>query len=263
MGWLVMLNLINKKLRLLKLGPLLGCALLAATQPAHAFKLSPIVMDFAPSGREANQSFRVENDSEQRVAIQISMLKRDMELDGKEINSDGDNDFIVHPTQILLEPKSTQTIRIKWIGERNSDKELAYRIVAEQLPVNLTKEKQTGAKIDILVRYLGSVYIVPKGAKSEVVLDSISEQQANETNQLIMVLHNRGSTHTVLRDLRFKFQAGGKTIELGPEELKGIAGENILAGKKRQFTLPRPVGLPNGAVKATFEFKRRGTDLPK
>lgn len=263
MGWLVMLNSIDKKLRLGKVCLLLG-AFLAATQPAHAFKLSPIVMDFAPSGREANQAFRVENDSEQRVAIQISMLKRDMELGGKEINSDGDEDFIVHPSQILLGPKETQTIRVKWIGERDPAYELAYRIVAEQLPVNLTKEKQTGAKIDILIRYLGSIYIVPKGARSDVVLDSISEQQeSNGTNQLVMILHNRGTAHTVLRNLRFKFQAGDQTIELGSDDLKGINGENILAGKKRRFTLPRPAGLPDGPVKASFKFKRRATDLPK
>ena len=262
MGWLVMLNSINRKLRLEKFGLLLGCALFAAAQPAHGFKLVPIVMDFAPSGRDASQAFRVENDSEQRVAAQISMLKRDMELDGKEINADGDDDFVVHPSQILLGPKETQTVRVKWVGERKPSQELAYRIVAEQLPVNLTKERQAGAKIDILVRYFGSVYIVPKGARSNVVLDSVSAQRDEKgTNQVAIVLHNRGTAHTVLRDLQLKLQAGDKTVELGPDELKGMAGENILAGKKRRFVLPRPAGLPDGPVKVNFDFKRRASDL--
>ena len=258
-----MLNAINCKLRLAKFALMAGCALLTATQPIHAFTLSPIVMDFAPTGREANQAFRVENDSEQRVAIQISMLKRDMELDGKEINADGDDDFIVHPSQILLGPKEAQTIRVKWIGDRKPTRELAYRIVAEQLPVNLAKEKQDGARIDILIRYLGSIYIVHKGAKSEVVLDSARKPpEVKGTNQLEIVLHNRGATHTVLRDLKLKLSVGDKTVDLGSDELKGMAGENILAGKKRRFLLPPPAGLPDGPVQISFDFRRRAADLP-
>jgi fimbrial chaperone protein len=44
---------------------------------------------------------------------------------------------------------------------------------------------------------------------------------------------------------------------LGPEALPKVAGENILAGQKRRFMLPRPEGLPDGPLQVTFEFSQR------
>jgi fimbrial chaperone protein len=61
----------------------------------------------------------------------------------------------------------------------------------------------------------------------------------------------------MLQDLRLTIQASGKTVELGPEMLPNFAGENILAGQKRRFTLPWPEGLPEGAVQVSFTFTKR------
>jgi fimbrial chaperone protein len=148
-------------------------------------------------------------------------------------------------------------VRVKWLGTPKPEKELAYRILAEELPVNLEKEKQTGARINMLIRYLGSVYIVPKGAKADVVLESATAQtDAAGKRQIELIFNNRGTAHSLLRDLRLKIQVGDKTVELGPEALKNVAGENLLAGQKRRFVLPWPEGLPDGSVRVTFDFSK-------
>ena len=232
--------------------------LLVSIPAALAFTLVPIRMEFEPAGRGASQSFRLENDSSNTVPVQLSMLTRQMDLDGKETNAPAEDDFLVYPPQVLLKPNQVQTVRVKWLGTPKPEKELAYRILAEQLPVNLEKEKPGESRINVLVRYLGSVYIVPKGAKAEVVLESTAPQtDAAGKRRIELIFHNRGKAHSMLNDLRLKIQAGGKTVELGPEALPNVAGENVLAGQKRRFLLPWPEGLPEGPVQVTFDFTKR------
>jgi fimbrial chaperone protein len=237
---------------------LLPALLFLALPAAQAFKLVPIRMEFAPAGRGANQAFRLENESSNTVAVQLSMLTRQMDLDGKETNAPAEDDFLVYPPQVLLKPNQVQTLRVKWLGTPKPEKELAYRILAEELPVNREKDTQNGGKINFLIRYLGAVYIVPKGAKADVVLESaMPRTDAAGKRQIELIFNNLGTAHSILSDLRLKIQAGGKTVELGPEALKNVAGENILAGQKRRFSLPWPEGLPDGPLQVTFDYSKR------
>ena len=263
MGWLAM-----KMAKKIQAGSgvirlLLACLFSLASLPASfAFTLTPITMEFAPSGRGANQAFQVENSSDQPVAVQISMLSRVVDLNGKETNAPAEDDFIVYPAQVLLKAKQAQTVRVQWVGTAKPKKELTYRILAEELPIDLTKEKPTGStiggNIKVVVRYLGSIYIVPKSAKADVILDSIAPDTGeNEAGNLVIVFHNRGTAHALLSGLKLTLQSGSKTIELRADALKGVAGENILAGNKRRFVLPWPADLPKGPVKGSFDFDGR------
>jgi fimbrial chaperone protein len=259
MGKLVMAfktewKMIRHQLWLLRL-----CAICLAAMPAaHAFKLVPITMDFDPSGRGASRVFRVENDSEKRVAVQISIFQRTMTIDGQEENTPAEDDFMVYPAQMILKPGEVQSVRVKWLGNPDPERELSYRIFAEQLPINLTKEKQSGAKINLIVRYLGSIYIVPKGAKANVEIASIAPSAGPDgERRMSIVFQNRGTAHAILRDLQLTLKAGGKKIQLRGEHLEGIAGENILAGAARRVILPWPPELPEGEVEAQFDFHHR------
>lgn len=243
--------------RLIRIWIGLGC-FLAALSHGHAFKLSPITKEFTPDGRGSSQAFQLENDSDQTVAVQVSMLTREMQLDGSEINLPADDDFAVFPSQILLRAGQVQTVRVQWAGTDNPPQELSYRILAEQLPVNFTREPAVGAKINVVIRYLGSVYIVPPGAKSDVAIESVVPTEGQNNEALLEVtFHNRGTAHTILRDLKLTLKVDATTVELDSKALSGIAGENLLAGAKRRFVLPRPAELPEGPVEVDFHFNRR------
>ena len=240
---------------------LLTVSLFLASPDAPAFVLIPITMDFDPAGQGTHRTFRVENESDTPVAIQISMVTRKMDIDGKETLENADEDFAVYPPQIALGPKQNQSIRVAWTGKVKPAAELNYRIVAEQLPVALVKEQTKGAKINLLLRYLGTVYIVPKGAKADVVLESAAQDtEAAGRKHLVVFLHNRGTAHAVIRSAKMKLTAAAKDgrpetkIELGPEDLKGMIGENVLGGSKRRFIFPWPESLGDGPLEAQFEF---------
>src|SRR5207249_2350342 len=194
----------------------LACAaalFFAIALSASAFVLCPCTMDFEPTGRGANRNFRVENSSDEPVAVQVSILKRSMDIDGNETYVPADSDFTVYPPQTVLRPKQSQTIRVMWLGKVKPAKELNYRILAEQLPVNLSKEAKPGAKVNIMLRYLGTIYVVPKGAKSRLVLDCVTQEKTteNKTN-LVITLQNQGTAHALLKDLKLQLMAEDKTI---------------------------------------------------
>ncbi len=232
-----------------------------AAEPASAFRFIPFIAEFEPSGSGANRTYTVENTSDDRIAVEISIYRRGMNLDGSDRLGDADDDFIVYPTQVVLEPHRKQAIRVQFIGDPAPDHELAYRIIAEQLPVELDSEPEPGANVRILVRYVGSIYVRPRQAEYDVVLESAgSERLEDGSTGLAITLHNKGTAHAILSNLELSLTSqNGPTptgLTLSSEFLKGMTGENILAQHKRRFVLPWPAKLPRGPVQAGFVFDK-------
>jgi len=245
-------------------GSLLAAALPSFAQVEASYTFSPLQVTFAPIGQRATQSFLVTNTGQKSVAIQIRMVKRMMDLDGKENNTVADDDFIVYPPQMLVKAGERQTVRVTWVGNATSSQELAYRIVAEQLPVDLKEIRQTQGDttvaIKVLFAYQGSVYITPPNVAPKLVLESaICEPSKSKDSELVLTFANQGTAHALLTNLKLNLtpsENNSKPVTLIPKQLKGVSGENILAGSKRRFSLPCPSGLSNRKLTATFEYDR-------
>lgn len=236
---------------------------LGSIQPGNAFKLEPISRTFSPVGSGSTQSYKIFNPSNERVAINISMVHRLMDKAGQESHLPADDDFLVYPPQILLEPNAMQTVRVTWVGDSEPTQELAYRLIAEQLPINLAppstqKGKSPTGKIKVLMRYVGSVYIKPEKVKPDVVFLSVEHLQSPKGNsQLALRFHNLGTAHASLRKLQLRLMAEqGEVLELTPEQMGEMRNATILAGKQRQFLIPYPANLQFKPVKATFTFQQ-------
>lgn len=226
-------------------------------QDAHAFRFSPFRIRFEPSGDGANQLFTVENNTDEPASVQIRITTREADVDGGEKNADADKDFMVYPAQMVLEPHASRSVRVQWAGDPNLKEEKAYRIVAEQLPVNLDKEKPKTSAVKFLVSYRGALFVTPPGLAQNVTLDFTgTTQYMGGKKMLEIVLHNRGTQHALLRNLKLDIKDDkGNTASLSGEELKGVTGEGILAGHRRQFLIPWPKGLANvpAHIDVTFD----------
>ncbi len=234
---------------------------LCITAPTYAFKLIPIKADFSPTGRDSSQIFKLENDSDKAIAVQISALHRQVDIDGKESYQNADDDFIIFPPQMVISPHKTQTVRVQWAGDVTPELELPYRLVAEQLPIALERVTTKGAHVSLLMRYLGAIYIVPDDATPNIVVGSIEkEQQEDGSHTLTLMVENKGTAHAVLGNLSVQLPTGrdikgvSETIVLTPSELDGMNGENILAGHQRRFSVPWPNKLDAVPDTAELEF---------
>lgn len=235
--------------------------ILSGISPALAFKLEPISRVFEPAGAGATQSYEVINDSAEQIAVELSMAERKISLEGQETTESADDDFLVYPSQIVLPPQGVQSVRVTWLGNPNPEKELAYRIIAEQLPINLKQPEESQAEtisgaIKVMFRYIGSVYIRPKNAESKVVLNGITHEKGTDGNdRLVITFDNQGTRRAVLSELNLNLTSQGSQLTLKPEQLEGVNNGVILAGNQRRFSMPWPQQLPIGEVTGTFTFK--------
>jgi fimbrial chaperone protein len=235
-------------LALLFLGLIFGLA-----APAQAFRLIPIEMEFEPQGRGATQIFRLENDSAEPVAVELTMMGRRMTETGEDQLDDASDRFVIFPEQVVLQPNQSQSVRVQWIGPTTPERELAFRMVAEQLPVDLGRAPPQGGQVRLLVRYVASVYITPPGAKPDLGVTAVAPQG----KQLAVTVSNRGTARQILRDPTLTVQTADKSVPLRGDQLAGLAGENVLAGGTRRFLIPLPAGLGQGPLSATLAVAAR------
>lgn len=215
------------------------------TLPGHAFTLIPISETLVPKGFGATGSFRVENESSNRVAFQITMITREMNEVGEETHESASNLFTIFPPQGVIAAGQRQNVRVIWKGPPDPTNELAFRIVAEELPVNFDPETKE-SHIKLLVRYLGTVYIRPRNAKPALTTVSLvkSPDNSSATNLYELTLANTGDAHQGLINCTLTVtDAQGRNTIRTADQLDKVEGQNILAHHRRRFAVILPDNL--------------------
>ncbi|MBL8372076.1 MAG: molecular chaperone [Burkholderiaceae bacterium] len=218
---------------------LLFAGLAALATSAQALSFTPIEVDFSPSGRGATQVFRLENTTAEPAAVEIGMKTRKMESNGDDILGDADDQFSIFPAQVVLQPGQVQTIRVQYTGPAQITAERAFRLIAEQLPVDVGQVAQTGGRMRLLVKYVASAYVVPANVKAILSVPQARLVRDAQGAWLEVSVRNEGTTRKILTGARLGL--GDRVIDTAA--LKGMAGENILAGTTRTFRIPAPANL--------------------
>ena len=201
---------------------------------SYAFKFSPMSTSIETKSGNNSTLFYLENDSDQAIAVTVSVLTREMNSEGIESNNKIDGEMSVYPTQLIIPANEKRSSKVTWTGKQIPAKELAYRLVAEQLPIDLETGVKKKAAIKVLLRYVAALYVMPESYKSEVSLKKLIVTK----KEISFQMKNAGKKHQVLSGLVLKI-LGKKDLELSGEELKGMTGENILAESERVFTFPK------------------------
>jgi len=218
---------------------------LLASLPGQAFTLIPISATLAPKGYGVATSFRVENESSNRIAYQITMITRDMDEHGEESHQSASNLFTVFPPQGVIASGQRQNVRVVWKGPPDPTNELAYRIVAEELPVNFEPETKE-SHIKLLVRYLGTVYVRPNNVKPKLQTLGLVKATSNSasTNLYELTLANAGGAHQgLMNGVLTVTDASGQSTVIKADQLDTVEGQNLLAYHRRRFLIRLPANL--------------------
>lgn len=226
---------------------LLLSTLLSLSLPAFAFKLTPIEAEFAPA-RQALQTFKVDNiGGAGPVAIELTVHARRMARDGSDALTPASDDFVVFPDQIVLQPGETQSVRVQWTGDQQPAQELAYRLVAEQLPIELGSNGANRSGLKLMVKYLAALYVRPADPAAILTADIRPDTRAAGKFAVLSV-RNSGNAHLVLQSPMVLIHVAGQQIELTPEQRDAVHGKNVLAGVERELLLPWSVALEQGEL---------------
>lgn len=198
-----------------------------------AFKFTPMSQTLDPS-KDKNSVFYIENDTKEPIAVQLTAAKRVMDLNGVESQPEEKENLSLYPDQLIIPPGEKRSVKVSWLKAGKLESEEAYRIIAEQLPVEMDGKKKKAANIKVLLRYVAAFYVSQSDFESKVEITSITQQK----DTVKFLVKNNGPKHQVLTKLSLSFKANNELIEVNPDELKGMVGENILANSTREFTVP-------------------------
>ena len=207
--------------------------------PATALTFTPIEMDFSPSGRGATQTFRLANNDAEPAAVEITMKSRSMARNGDDVLGDADEQFSIFPAQIVLQPGQVQSVRVQYTGEAAIEHEKAFRLIAEQLPIDVGQSQQNGGRMRLLVKYIASVYVLPRNTKPVLTVTESKIVQEAGQRWLQVTLDNSGSGHKILKNAQLVVGA----VSLKGDALTGLEGENLLAQTTRTFRIKAPAEL--------------------
>jgi fimbrial chaperone protein len=262
-----------------------------AVQGVGAFTFAPISWAYDTKGKGSSHVYTITNDSRtEKIAVKVSVFSRIVDEEGRELLEPCPGDFVIYPSRSILDPGEKKSVRIKWQGGDFAGKEKAYRVIAEQLPVEFKPEETgyVGAGIRFTYRYEGSLYVVPSNAEERIELVSlVSEsivteepgmteitrmnditgetelvevEETTEVSQswLKLTFENSGTRHVLLAELNLTLTSPYNNFEpifLEPSDLKGVVGENILAGNRRSFLIPEPAVVQGEELEWSFSFK--------
>ena len=229
---------------------------LATETTSHAYQLQPISRVFAPAGSKATQSFDVINDSAERIAVTVSFVTLERDESYVETNRDADDDFLAYPPQMILAPHGRQTVRVSWLGTPIPARELVYRIVVTQVPVELLDHSKAdpgaAGSMRIMITYRGTLLIRPAKAIPAVQVRNAEPSVVDGKRGLAIVLENTGSAVGLVKDCSIALVSGaGSPVTIPPPALAVLHNTRVLAGGKRRYLVPWPAGMTAGPVKAT------------
>ncbi|WP_127716072.1 molecular chaperone [Halobacteriovorax sp. HLS] len=218
----------------------------------HAFKLSPMSYSIIGGGKNNIANFTVSNDGETPIAVQLEVKVRDMLSDGSEKLPETE-DFLVFPDQLVLGPKSRRVVKVRWLKGEVEDFERSFRLIAEQLPIDLNKKKGAKTDIKILLRYVAALYVTPSKAQSNISV--VKSSATKDLKKVLIDVRNDGNLHLVLSSPKITFTQEGKDFLV--ENYEGILGENILTRSNRKF-LVTPPSLVN--IQKPFKVRIKNND---
>ena len=237
-----------------------GCAVVAAAAPSllGAYDLKPIVVQLTPSGAGAAQQMTITNSHKVPIAIEVKAFRREQLPDGSDKLTAENDDIIISPPQMVIQPGSSQAFKVRWIGDPKPTREQAFRIVTTQLPINFKSQQQgeVNAKLNLTYKYEAALYVVPAGSAPLATLSGAAPVKDDKgVTWLELTIKNDGNARALLDKPAVTLRpagGGGETVISGASATP-LQNFNVLAGSERKIRLPWPEGLPDGPLTATLK----------
>lgn len=213
------------------------------------FKFHPMSQSIELSEKQKAVQFWLENDSNEKMGIELTVKERLMDQFGAETLPDA-KDIVVFPPQVIIPPKEKRAIRVSYNGTGDLKTEKAYRVIAEQLPVKVDEKTKRRSGIQMLMKYIAALYVTPKEAESQIAVESVKSEEKN----ILITISNKGNKHQIMAKPVLTIKSNNTKHVLKEKELQGFAGENVLAESVRTFKVPSNLKLSNDA-KATLNIE--------
>ena len=223
---------------------------------AFSITASPISAELDISKKRSHVITIVNSSGGKTIPVSISVTTWSINPDGSE-NNIPSNDLLVFPRQLILKSKERRSVRIAPRSKSKPAIEKTYRIIIEELPINMDAAQTKQSGVNVLLAYRTAFYLLPNNPTSNLNLEHI--QVGN--NYYLFSIKNSGNTHTHLRHLKLSFMQNDILKQyIESEDLINFSGENLFANSSRQFYWFWPKGFTDDidisqSVNVSFEYQ--------
>ncbi|TVR69301.1 MAG: molecular chaperone [Spirochaetaceae bacterium] len=230
---------------------LIPVLLIAWPAAVWSFQLTPMSAVIDLSGSSPTTTFEVTNPGNSPVAIELRVATRRIDPDGTELNEDASDQIQLFPSQLVLRRGASQTVRARWIGQSTPERELPFRVTAEQLPINLNRGQTEASGLQFMLRYRATLYVRPPGTAPDLEVLSID---VDDPERVTVNLRNNGTRHQLFFQGAVILEDGdGAVQEIDFETIDAFLGVNVLPGEDRRVRVPRDQ-LPFEPASMRFRF---------
>ena len=215
-------------------------SLLAAALPAVAgsFSISPLRVEL--SDRKRIEALTVRNEQDSEAVIQV-LAQAWTQSDGQDILQ-ATRDVLATPAVFTLAPKGQQIIRVALRRPADTERELTYRILLQEVP-NATSSDFNGLRVSL--RLSLPIFVAPTGGASFKLDSALSWRTELRDEKLLVETVNTSKRHVQIFDC-------AATFDESTPAMRNSVGKYLLAGSRTSWTIAPP---PNaGRQKTSFKL---------
>jgi len=178
-----------------------------------------------------------------------------MDIEGKESNEAVGKEFTIFPTRVVVQPNSFQNVKVQYKGTAVLPREGCYRVIAEQIPIDFSKQETSGVKV--LFRYIAALYVSPARVSPNILLDSAVGAELDGVKGLTVVFKNAGTRHALLSNVVLKIQdsSSSQPTSLSGDQTLAFEGQNMLPTLSRSFFVPWDLAVQGKTYTGSFDVE--------
>lgn len=220
-----------RRLKLLMIALLAGLGL---TAPASAIDVQPVVNVLRLPQDARGITLAISNPREVDLPVTFDIVEREIAEDGSETYVPADDEFVIFPSQAVLQPGQAQSIRVQYVGDPPAQSR-SFTLYSTEVPVDLEGSGESG--VQRILRIGASIHVAPAGTAPRPVLVSSSPQESGTR----VTIRNDGDRFVYVDNLSLAF--GDTTVE--GFALANIAERTLIPpGRTRSFVVPKVSGEP-------------------
>jgi len=222
---------------------------------AHAARVSPMMAEVKPAGRESVARVELSNPADREFPVEVQMFRGVISETGELQLTPADDQFLVFPSQRVVPARSQQVFRVQYIGEPEMLSSEIYYMQIRQIPVDIGQEE---SQVQVVVNFNVLVNVVPNGTSPEPFVESVRPVVRDGVTGVEVRLANRGTRYFTAGTSPWRLTArteDGEDVDvlLPAEEMSKLIGVGVVApGRARIFFIPTEKPLVDGTIQAAM-----------
>lgn len=198
---------------------------------AFSYEITPMYQEMNELGRKSLTSYTINNTQDRSLPVEVVVY--DVSYDGtEEVLTLNEDSFLILPPQIMINPQSSQKIRVRYIPSDALTTTKLYRVEFNELEVKTTEEGDDN-KIKTLISFSTLIFVSP---------NSLTPSMDTSLKNNKIVVKNTSQVLVNLLQSVFELQTSDGIKELPWSQIDTKTSGYLMPGATAYYPIPDEIG---------------------